>query len=78
MYSAWTKGEWNFRNTSLGELAKLIADYYSVEVVFSNERTRDLRMTAVMPVNGMPALIQVIRETLPVNLTLKNSQLYIQ
>jgi ferric-dicitrate binding protein FerR (iron transport regulator) len=78
MYSAWTKGEWNFKNTSLGEIAKLIGDYYAVEVIFSNKRTRDLRMTAVMPVNGLPALIQVIRETLPVDLTLKNSQLYIQ
>jgi ferric-dicitrate binding protein FerR (iron transport regulator) len=78
MYSAWTKGEWNFKNTSLAEIAKLIGDYYSVEVVFPNKSTRDLRMTAVMPVNGLPALIQVIRETLPVSLTLKNSQLYIQ
>jgi ferric-dicitrate binding protein FerR (iron transport regulator) len=78
MYSAWTKSEWNFKNTSLGEIAKLIGDYYSIEVVFADNRTRDLRMTAVMPVNGLPALMQVIRETLPVSLTLRNSQLYIQ
>lgn len=78
MYSAWTKGEWNFKNTSLGEIAKLIGDYYAVEVVFPNKRIRDLRMTAIMPVNGLPALMQVIRETLPVSLALENSQLYIQ
>jgi ferric-dicitrate binding protein FerR (iron transport regulator) len=78
MYSAWTKGEWNFKNTSLGEIAKQIGDYYGIEIVFLDKRTQDLRMTAVMPVNGLPALTQVIRETLPVNLTLKNSQLYIQ
>ena len=35
-------------------------------------------MTAVMPVNGLPALIQVIRETLSINVTLENQQLYIQ
>lgn len=78
MYSAWTKGEWNFKNTSLAEIAKLVENYYSVQVVFQDKSKKALRMTAVMPVNGLPALIQVIRETLSVNVTLENQQLYIQ
>ena len=78
MYSAWSKGEWNFKNTSLGEIAKLVEKYYSVQVVFQDKNKKALRMTAVMPVNGLPALIQVIRETLSIDVTLENQQLYIQ
>lgn len=78
LYSAWTKGEWNFRNTSLEEIAGLISVFYGVEVEFENAKRRSLRMTAVIPVTSLDALLNVIGETLPVKIQKDNQQLYIK
>lgn len=78
LYSAWTKGEWNFRNTSLEEIAGLISVFYGVEVEFKNVKSRNLRMTAVIPVTSLDALLNVIREALPVDIQKDNQHLFIK
>jgi ferric-dicitrate binding protein FerR (iron transport regulator) len=78
MYSAWTKGEWNFKNSSLAEIAQLIKEYYNVEVIFANTKQMNQQMTAVIPVNTLEGLVKVISATLAVNISQKNKQLIIQ
>jgi transmembrane sensor len=78
MYSAWTRGEWNFRNTSLADMSKLIEEYYGSEIVFKNEQSRRLRMTGVLPVTGLHDLVKVISETLQVPIKENGNQLFIQ
>jgi transmembrane sensor len=78
LYSAWTKGEWNFKNTSLSEIAGIVKEYYGVNIVFNNERTKELRITAVIPVTTLHGLVNVIEETLLINISENNKQLTIQ
>jgi transmembrane sensor len=78
LYGPWIKGEWDFKNTSLGEIASLIKDYYGLTVTFKTEKTKNLRMTAVIPVTTIAVLKKVITETLPVQISDSNQQLFIQ
>jgi ferric-dicitrate binding protein FerR (iron transport regulator) len=78
LYSPWIRGEWNFRNTSLGEIAELIAEYYNIHIEFTNPASKDLRMTAVFPVTNLDMLLDVIRETLPVSVSHRQEQIIIQ
>jgi ferric-dicitrate binding protein FerR (iron transport regulator) len=77
LYSAWTTEEWNFRQTSLEDIAALITEYYGVQVVFKTEDVKKLRMTAIMPVSNLKSLVPVIAETLLINITEANNQLYV-
>lgn len=78
LYSPWTKGEWNFKNTTLQEIALLLKEYYGVNVEFRNERSKDLKITAVIPVNTLRGLVTVIKETLLINITENSNRLTIQ
>ena len=78
LYSAWTEGKWNFRQTSLGEISRLLHEYYGVEIIFKNEKIRHLRINAVIPVTSLQALIPVIEQTLQIKIELVNNQLILQ
>ena len=79
MYSAWIKGEWNFKNLTLSEIALLIGEYYDVDVVFKDKDKMNQRMTAIIPVNTLQSLLKVITATLEVEITQTNNrQLAIQ
>lgn len=78
LYSAWTKSEWNFKNSTLGEIAQLIEEYYDVQVIFSNRQRMNEQMTAVIPVNTLDGLTKVISATLAVKISQENKQLFIQ
>jgi transmembrane sensor len=78
MYSAWIKGEWNFKNLTLKEIALLIGEYYNVDVVFKDEKKMNQQMTAIIPVNTLQGLIKVITATLDVEISQNNKQLTIQ
>ena len=78
LYSAWTEGKWNFRQTSLGEITGLLHEYYGVEIVFKNERIRHLRINAVIPVTSLQVLIPVIEQTLQIKIELINNQLILK
>lgn len=77
-YSAWTKGEWNFRNYSLDEICLLIKEYYGIKAIFENEKAKELRITAVIPVTTLDGLLKVIHETLLVDITENNGEIFIQ
>jgi transmembrane sensor len=79
MYSAWIKGEWNFRNLTLKEIALLIKEYYNVDVVFKDTNKMNRQMTAVMPVTTLQGLLKVISATLEVEISQNsNRQIIIQ
>ena len=65
-YSQWIKGEWNFKNLTLKEIALLIEEYYDVKVVFNNKAKMNDQMTAIIPVNTLEGLLKVITATLNV------------
>lgn len=77
-YSAWINGEWNFKNLSLGEIGKLIEEYYNMQIVFKDDRLKNQQMTAIIPVNSLQGLLKVISATLPVNISQHDKQLFIQ
>ncbi|HEX9514067.1 MAG TPA: FecR family protein [Puia sp.] len=77
LYSAWTDGKWNFRHTSLDEIAGLIKEYYGVEVIFRNEKSRHLCINAVIAVGSLQKLIPVLEQTLHIQMLLSGNRLSI-
>jgi ferric-dicitrate binding protein FerR (iron transport regulator) len=78
LYSAWTEGKWNFRQTSLEDITGLLREYYGVDIVFQNERSRHLRINAVIAVTSLQKLIPVIEHTLQIKIVAINNQLIVQ
>lgn len=77
-YAAWTQGKWIFSQTSLQDVANLLHEYYGVNTTFLSEKTRQQKITAVIPVSNISTLTSVIAKTLQVSITQKNNQLIIQ
>jgi transmembrane sensor len=77
LYSAWTDGKWNFRHTSLDEIAGLIREYYGVEVIFTKEKSRRLSINAVIAIGSLQKLIPVLEQTLHIQMLLSGSRLTI-
>ena len=77
LYSAWTDGKWNFRHTSLDEIAGLIKEYYGVEVTFTKEKSKHLSINAVIAVGSLQKLIPVLEQTLHIQMLLSESRLII-
>jgi ferric-dicitrate binding protein FerR (iron transport regulator) len=77
LYSAWMEGQWNFRHKTLEEIAGLITKYYGIEVEFSNDRSRRLRIDAVIPIGSLQKLIPVLEQTIHRKMTLSNNVLII-
>lgn len=77
LYSAWTKGQWNFRQTTLEDITSLLSAYYGVKVLFRNETKRHARIDAVIPVSSLQTLIPVIAHTLQIRIVLIHQQLII-
>jgi ferric-dicitrate binding protein FerR (iron transport regulator) len=78
LYSAWTEGKWSFRQTTLEDIGRLIAAYYNIDVRFNSERSKRLRITAVMPVDSLQRLIPVLEQTLHISMTLSDNRLTIE
>jgi ferric-dicitrate binding protein FerR (iron transport regulator) len=78
VYSAWTDKVWRFRETTLEDIGRLIREYYGVEVIFKNEKSRNVKMSAVIPVTDLKTFVRVISKTLRVQIEETNSQLLIQ
>lgn len=77
LYSAWMEGQWNFRHKTLEEITGLITKYYGIEVKFSNDRSRRLRIDAVIPIGSLQKLIPVLEQTIHRKMTLSNNVLII-
>jgi transmembrane sensor len=77
LYSAWTENKWDFRQTNLEEITRLIKEYYGVDVVFKNEKDKHVRITALMAVSSLNKLLPVLSETLRKKMTLRDDQLII-
>ena len=78
LYSAWTEGRWNFSSTSLLDITNLIHQYYGVETVFSNEKVKQLKVNAVIPVTDLASFTNILSKTLDLKITEQHNQLYIQ
>jgi transmembrane sensor len=78
LYSAWTEGKWNFSSTSLVDITNLIHKYYGVETVFSNEKIKRLKISAVIPVTDLVSFTNILSKTLDLKITEQHNQLYIQ
>lgn len=78
LYSAWTDGKWSFEQTTLEDISRLISAYYNVEVRFTNEKSKRLRISAVMPVDSLQKLIPVLEQTLHIPMTLSDNKVTIE
>ncbi|MFT3705790.1 MAG: FecR family protein [Agriterribacter sp.] len=75
--AAWKNKEWHFQETSLETIAGFIKEYYGVDVVFENKKSRSLMITAVVSVNDFQTLVNILERTLNINIQVENQQLII-
>lgn len=75
--AAWKLGEWHFSETSLQTIARLINEYYGMEMIFTSPDQRHLQITAVVSVNDLSTLIRVIEKTLNISIQTQNQHLII-
>ena len=78
LYTAWTENKWNLSAATLLEISNFIYKFYGVETVFKNENTKQLKMTAVIPVTDLNSFTNIISKTLEVRIIDKNNKLYVQ
>lgn len=78
IYSAWTEGKWNFRNTSLEDIGGLIRDYYGIEVTYFRPQSKRLIINAVIAVGSLQKLIPVLEQTLHIKMVLSENRLAIE
>jgi transmembrane sensor len=78
LYEAWTKGKWNFRQNTLEEITGLIREFYGVDILFKKQKSKKLRIDAVLPVTSLQNIVSVIEQTLQINIQVNNNQLIVQ
>lgn len=76
-YSAWYEKRWNFKETSLEKIAELITEYYGIKVLFKNDESKNLKMSALLPVGSLEKLASIITATLNIQITEANNQMII-
>lgn len=77
LYSAWMEGQWNFRHKTLEEITGLITKYYGIGIIFNNEKSKRLRIDAVIPIGSLQKLVPVLEQTIHRKMTLSNNTLTI-
>ena len=77
LYAAWMESKWRFQQTTLEDVARLIAQYYGIVPDFKTEKYRKLRITAVIPVTSLDMLTQVLSKTLHIQIQQVNDRLII-
>lgn len=78
LYSAWTDGKWNFNSTTLKEITDLINKYYGIKTVYTVEKTKLLKISAVVPVTDLNSFTNILAKTLDLEIKEINNQLIIQ
>lgn len=78
LYQAWLNGKWNFSSTTLGEITSLMNAYYGVDVVFKDQKIKNLKINGLIPVTDLPAFTNIISKTLDIRIIQNNNQLLIQ
>ncbi len=63
-YSAWRRDKLYFDHTRLAEVARTIADTYSLRVTFSDDRLADLEVNGTLPADNLDILLQALTTTL--------------
>ena len=71
------QGSFKFEDVSLSDVAVRLEEYYGVEVVFSQEQLKNLRITASIENQTLPKVLAVISATFGVTAEIKNNKVYI-
>jgi transmembrane sensor len=77
LYAAWTENKWHFQQTTLEEVAMLLAQYYNIVPEFKKEKDKQLKISAVIPVTNLDMLMQVLSKTLHIQIRQVNERMII-
>lgn len=77
-YTAWQNQQLSLNNTSLGDIAELLEDYYGFEVVVAQEELRQLRLssTNTLSLQHPDVLLRAISEIFSLKLTQTQNKIY--
>jgi transmembrane sensor len=76
-YMAWKSGKLVFEETPLDEVVRLLNKVYRTEVVLMQPDLGKCTITATFENQTADAVLHVIEETLPINITRKGKQIQI-
>ena len=78
LYTSWIDGKFLFNNTELEEIAKQISRWYDVEIFFSSESVKKVRLTgAIVKFKPLEDLVRMIESTSQVRFSVKGRTIVI-
>lgn len=76
-YLAWTRNKLVFDNTSLAEIARLLAQDYGCQVVFADKELAARRLTASFEVTTLDGLLETLAATFNLRIEKQNQKIII-
>lgn len=79
LYSAWTKGVFEFNNASLKDIMCQLERWYNVEVDYANEDLKDIRFTgSILKNESLGYALEMIQKISDVRFSKRNEQVLIE
>lgn len=79
LFTSWTKGSYEFRNTSLAEIVAQLSRWYDVEICFKNESLKNKKFAGVIfRHEELNFAIEVIERVSDVHFTREGKKCYIE
>ncbi|WKN44975.1 FecR family protein [Tunicatimonas pelagia] len=76
-YTAWKDNRYVFDNLSLADIAELIEQSHGFSVHFASDTLAETRMSANIPSTELAVVLEIIEQTLGVNITQSDRAIYI-
>ncbi|MFT4154483.1 FecR family protein [Parafilimonas sp.] len=77
-YSGWTRNEYNFDNTPLSEIKKMIEDNYGYGMRAENDSLFNIKISGDLRAANLPDLIKVLEFACGVNMKVDHKTIYLQ
>lgn len=79
LYTAWTKGEFRFDNTSVEEIFDVLKRWYTIEVFYENERVRHEVFTGKLPrFSNLQMILNIMEKVSDIHFELKGHTLLVR
>ena len=78
-YISWKRGQYVFKGRPLEKVAKVLERWYNVEIIFENEKSKDVVYTGVIDKKeNFDAFILRLRETSSLSCRMESNRLYVK
>lgn len=79
LYTAWTRGEFRFDNTSVEDIFKILQRWYRIEVCYANPRVREEVFSGKLPrFDNLKTILDIMAKVSDVSFELKGNTLVVK